>query len=189
LQGETYVYVACGAKCPCPFHCGSVSGRVGLFFFSLYGAFLGSFEDRIVAWQLKEVKAHPQIKQSVEGQPATSEQAADKAWERIKFAHGHGFVMVLAAFASLLLIANSTKIGVRIKSVLMWVSLVAMVLYNVGWALAGWLVPFVGAEEAKEFGEVVFFAPLGLTIVTVAGVIAVAYAREALAIIRQSAAT
>ena len=170
-----------------PFTVGLFLVTLGLFFFALYGAFLGSFEDRIVAWQLKQVKAHPQIKQSVEGQPATSEQAADKAWERIKFAHGHGFVMVLAAFASLLLIANATKVGVRAKSVLMWVSLVAMVLYNVGWALAGWLVPFVGAEEAKEFGEVAFFAPLGLTIVAIAGVIAVAYAREALATIRQSA--
>ena len=170
-----------------PFTVGLFLVALGLFFFALYGAFLGSFEDRIVAWQLKQVKAHPQIKQSVEGQPATSEQAADKAWERIKFAHGHGFVMVLAAFASLLLIANATKVGVRAKSVLMWVSLVAMVLYNVGWALAGWLVPFVGAEEAKEFGEVAFFAPLGLTIVAIAGVITVAYAREALATIRQSA--
>jgi hypothetical protein len=170
-----------------PFTVGLFLVALGLFFFSLYGAFLGSFEDRIVAWQLKEVKAHPQIKQSVEGQPATSEQAADKAWERIKFAHGHGFVMVLAAFASLLLIANATKLGVRTKSVLMWVSLVAMVFYNVGWALAGWLVPFMGAEEAKEFGEVVFFAPLGLTIVAIAGVLAVAYAREVLATIRQSA--
>jgi hypothetical protein len=170
-----------------PFTVGLFLVALGLFFFALYGAFLGSFEDRIVAWQLKQVKAHPQIKQSVEGQPATSEQAADKAWERIKFAHGHGFVMVLTAFASLLLIANATKVGVRAKSVLMWVRLVAMVLYNVGWALAGWLVPFVGAEEAKEFGEVAFFAPLGLTIVAIAGVIAVAYAREALATIRQSA--
>ena len=170
-----------------PFTVGLFLVALGLFFFALYGAFLGSFEDSIVAWQLKQVKAHPQIKQSVEGQVATPEQAADKAWERIKFAHGHGFVMVLAAFVSLLLIANVTKLSVRAKSVLMWVSLVAMVLYNVGWALAGWLVPFMGAEEAKEFGEIVFFAPLGLTIVAITGVITIAYARETLAIIRQSA--
>jgi len=170
-----------------PFTIGLFLVALGLFFFALYGAFLGSFEDNIVAWQLKQVKAHPQIHQNVEGQAATPEQAADKAWERIKFAHGHGFVMVLAAFASLLLIANVTKLGLRTKAVLMWVSLVAMVLYNVGWALAGWLVPFMGAEEAKEFGEAVFFVPLGTTIVVVMAVIAVAYAREALATIRQSA--
>jgi hypothetical protein len=162
---------------------------LGLFFFALYGAFLGSFEDGIVAWQLKQINAHPQIKQSVEGQAATPEQAADKAWERIKFAHGHGFVMVLAAFVLLLLIANAARLRVRAKSVLMWVSLVAMVFYNVGWALAGWLVPFLGAEEAKEFSEFVFFIPLGLTIVAITGTIAVTYACEALATIRQSAAT
>jgi hypothetical protein len=172
-----------------PFIVGLFLVAFGLFFFASYGAFLGSFEDRIVAWQLHQVKAHPQIKQSVEGQPATPEQAADKAWERIKFAHGHGFVMVLATFASLLLIANVSKLGVRTKSVLMWVSLVAMVLYNVGWALAGWLVPFMGAEEAKEFGETVFFIPLGLTIVAISGIVALAYAREALATIRPSAST
>jgi hypothetical protein len=172
-----------------PFTVGLFLVALGLFFFASYGAFLGSFEDRIVAWQLQQVKAHPQIKQSVEGQPATPEQAADKAWERIKFAHGHGFVMVLATFASLLLIANVSKLAGRTKSVLMWVSLVAMVLYNVGWALAGWLVPFMGAEEAKEFSETVFFIPLGLTIVAISGVIALAYAREALATIRQSAST
>ena len=170
-----------------PFTVGLSLVALGLFFFALYGAFLGSFEDNIVAWQLRQVKAHPQIKQSVEGQVATPEQAADKAWERIKFAHGHGFVMVLAAFASLVLIANATKLGVRAKAVLMWVSLVAMVLYNVGWALAGWLVPFMGAEEAKEFGGAVFFVPMGLAILVTTGIVAVAYAREALATIRQSA--
>lgn len=42
-------------------------------------------------------------------------------------------------------------------------------------------------EEAKEFGEAVFFVPLGTTIVVVMAVIAVAYAREALAILRPSA--
>ena len=62
-----------------------------------------------------------------------------------------------------------------------------MVLCNVGWALAGWLVPFMGAEEAKEFGGIVFFGPMGLAILVTTGIIAVAYAREAPATIRPSA--
>jgi hypothetical protein len=168
-----------------PFCVGLFMVALGFFFFESYGAFLGGFEDKIVVWQLQQIKAHPEIKQTVEGKSATPEEAADKAWERIKFVHGHGYLMVLAAFALLMLIANVSIMAARTKAVLMWVSLVAMVLYNVGWALAGWLVPYLGAEEAKEIGEMFFFVPLGLTIVAITGFTAVAYGREALAYIKR----
>ncbi len=168
-----------------PFAVGLFMIVLGFFFFETYGAFLGFHEDAIVAWELKQIRAHPEVKQTVERQPATPEQAADKAWERIKFLHGHGYLMVLASFAFLVLIANASTVAPRTKAVLMWVSLVSMVLYNVGWGLAGWLVPYMGAEEAKEFGEMFFFGPLGLAIVVVTGIMAVAYGRQALASIKQ----
>jgi hypothetical protein len=58
----------------------------------------------------------------------------------------------------------------------------------VGWALAGWLVPYLGAEEAKEIGEMFFFVPLGLVIVAITGFTAVAYGREALASMKRPSA-
>jgi hypothetical protein len=169
-----------------PFAIGLFAIALGFFFFESYGAFLGFFEDDIVAWQVKQIRAHPEITQNIEREAATPEQAAGKAWERIKFLHGHGYVMVLASFVFLVLIANAPMVTARIKAGLMWANLAAMVLYNVGWGLAGWLVPFMGAEPAKELAEWIFFAPFGITIVAITGFIALAYGREALACARRS---
>ena len=151
---------------------------LGFFFFEGYGAFLGRFEDDIIQWQAQQVEARPNVTQIVEGQPATPEQAAAKAWERIKFFHGHGYLMVLATFTFLLLIANAATLGVGVRAILIWLSVIAMVLYNVGWGLAGWLVPFLGAKPAKELGEYFFFIPFGLTIVVITGIIAYAWGRQ-----------
>jgi hypothetical protein len=164
-----------------PFCVGLFVVVLGFFFFELYGSFLGFFEDDIVSWLVVQIKAHPGITQHIERETASPEQAADKAWERIKFLHGHGYLMGLAMFVFLILIANATTLTIKVKAWLMWVSLVAMSLYNIGWGLAGWLVPFVGAEEAKEFAQWVFFAPFGLTIVVVTGFMALAYYRQAVA--------
>ncbi len=169
-----------------PFLVGLFMIGLGFFFFESYGAFLGFFEDGIVAWQLREIKAHPGVPQTVERETATPEQAADKAWERIKFFHGHGYLMVLASFAFLLLIANAPAMADRTKAGLMWVSLISMVLYNGGWGLAGWLVPFLGAERAKEMSEWVFFGPFGLVIVVIAAWVAIAYGRGLGSSIRQA---
>jgi len=168
-----------------PFTIGLFMIVLGFFCFESYGVVLGFFEDDIVAWQVKQIKAHPGIDQTSERVPATPEQAADKAWERIKFLHGHGYLMVLASFVFLMLIANAPMVTARVKAGLMWANLVAMVLYNVGWGLAGWLVPFMGAEPAKELAEWIFFAPFGITIVAITGFMAVAYGRQALACTRR----
>ena len=156
---------------------------LGFFFFECYGAFLGFCEDGIVRWELRQIKAHPEVRQTVEREAATPEQAADKAWERIKFFHGHGYLMVLACFVFLLLMA-AAPMTTQVKGTLMWVALISMGLYNLGWGLAGWLVPYLGAERAKEFSQWVFFTPFGLTIVAVTAVMAVAYGRQARAAIK-----
>jgi len=169
-----------------PFFVGLFLVALGFLFFEAYGAFLGLCEDGIVAWQLRQIQAHPQVAQMVEREAATPEQAADKAWERIKFFHGHGYLMVLASFVLLLLAANAPRYTARGRAALMWTGLVAMALYNVGWGLAGWLVPFVGAERVKEFSEWCFFVPFGFVLVVVTGLVALAYGREAAATLRQS---
>jgi hypothetical protein len=161
-----------------PFYVGLFMIVLGFFFFETYGAFLGFFEDGIVAWELRQIKAHPEVHQTVEREAATPEQAADKAWERIKFFHGHGYLMVLACFAFLLLITSVQTVPARTKAVLMWISLISMGLYNLGWCLSGWLVPYMGAESAKEFSEWVFFGPFGLIIVGVTFYMALAYYRQ-----------
>jgi hypothetical protein len=161
-----------------PFFVGLFLVALGFLFFEAYGAFLGLSEDGIVAWQLKQIRAHPEVSQTVERVVATPEQAADKAWERIKFFHGHGYVMVLATFVFLLLAANAPQSTARAKASLMWIGLVSMTLYNVGWGLAGWMVPWVGAESAKEFSEWCFFVPFGFALVIVTGIVAVAYGRQ-----------
>jgi hypothetical protein len=161
-----------------PFLLGLFMVVMGFFFFEAYGAFLGFCEDGIVAWELRQIQAHPEVHQTVEREEATPQQAADKAWERIKFFHGHGYLMVLACFAFLLLIASAPLRAVKTRATLMWVALVSMVLYNLGWGLAGWLVPYIGAETAKEFSTWVFFGPFGLAIVAVTGCLAWAYGRQ-----------
>jgi hypothetical protein len=161
-----------------PFFVGLFMVALGFFFFETYGTFLGFCEDGIVAWQLQEIKAHPEVRQTVEREAATPEQAADKAWERIKFFHGHGYLMVLASFVFLVLMANAPTVPTRIRGTLMWVSLLAMVLYNLGWGLSGWLVPFMGAEQAKELSEWIFFGPFGLVIVAITGYLAIVYGRQ-----------
>ena len=166
-----------------PFFLGLFMVVLGFFFFECYGAFLGFCEDGIVKWELQQIKSHPEVRQTVERDAATPEQAADKAWERIKFFHGHGYVMVLASFVFLLLMA-AAPMTARVKGALMWVSLVAMGLYNLGWGLAGWLVPYLGAERAKEFSTWVFFGPFGLTIVAVTAIMAMAYGRQARAVLK-----
>jgi hypothetical protein len=159
-----------------PFVVGLFMMALGLFVFVAYGAFLGSFEDRIVAWLTDRIAAHPDVPQRVSGRAATPEQAAAKAWERVKFSHGHGFSMVLAAFALLVLIAQAPHLPAVFKAALMWAGLVATSLYNVGWVLAGWLVPFVGTKKAKVFGETFFFVPLGLILVATTAIVAAVYA-------------
>jgi hypothetical protein len=156
---------------------------LGFFFFECYGAFLGFFEDGIVRWELAQIRAHPEVHQTVERVVATPEQAADKAWERIKFFHGHSYAMVMALFVFLMLM-TAAPMTARVKGALMWVGLVCMSLYNLGWGLAGWLVPYLGAETAKEMSEWVFFGPFGLVIVGVTAVMAVAYGRQALTALR-----
>lgn len=92
--------------------------------------------------------------------------------------------MVLACLAFLMLIANAPGVVARTKAALMWIALVCMVLYNLGWGLAGWLVPYLGAERAKEFSTWVFFGPFGLGIVALAGTMAVVYGRQARSLLR-----
>jgi hypothetical protein len=168
-----------------PFFVGLFMVVLGFFFFETYGAFLGFCEDGIVAWELSQIRAHPGVHQTVERVPATPEQAADKAWERIKFFHGHGYLMVLACFVFLLLTVNAPAMTARVKAMLMWASLICMGLYNLGWALSGWLVPYVGAESAKEFSTWVFFGPFGLGIVVITAYMARAYYRQAREAMRQ----
>jgi len=168
-----------------PFFVGLFMVALGFLFFEAYGAFLGLGEDGIVAWQLHQIQAHPEVKQTVERVAATPEQAADKAWERIKFFHGHGYLMVLASFVFLLLAVNAPGTTARAKAALMWVGLVAMALYNIGWGLAGWLVPFVGAESVKELSEWCCFVPLGFALVVVTGIVALSYGRQMAAALRQ----
>lgn len=167
-----------------PFFVGLFMVVLGFFFFEAYGAFLGFCEDGIVAWELKQIQSHPEVRQTVERDVATPQQAADKAWERIKFFHGHGYLMVLACLAFLMLIANAPGVVARTKAALMWIALVCMVFYNLGWGLAGWLVPYLGAERAKEFSTWVFFGPFGLGIVALAGTMAVVYGRQARSLLR-----
>lgn len=161
-----------------PFCVGLFMVVLGFFFFECYGAFLGFSEDQVVAFERQQVRAHPEVHQMVEGEAATPEQAADKAWERIKFFHGHGYLMALACFTFLLLMAAAPTSD-RMKGALMWIALVSMGLYNLGWGLAGWLVPYLGAEAAKEFSTWVFFAPCGLVIVAVTALMSLAYGRQA----------
>jgi hypothetical protein len=168
-----------------PFFAGLFLVALGFLFFEAYGGFLGLREDSIVAWQLRQIQAHPEVRQTVEREAATPAQAADKAWERIKFYHGHGYLMVLASFVFTLLAANAPRTTARMKAALLWSGLVAMLLYNVGWGLAGWLVPFVGAESAKEFSEWCFFVPFGLALVIVTGIVAAAYGRQMAASMRK----
>ena len=150
---------------------------LGFFWFELYGAAIGRFEGEITRFETRQIEAHPGVEQEEEGAKLSPDEAAAKAWERIKFFHGHGYQMVLASFVFLLLIVNS-PMRERTKQILVYVALIAMVLYNVGWGLAGWLVPYLGAEGAKRLGEYGFFIPFGLTIIAVTGFIAFVYARE-----------
>ncbi len=122
---------------------------LGFFFFEGYRAVLGRFEDDIVSSQAAQITAHPEVKQVVDGQSVTPDVAAAKAWERIKFFHVYGYLMVLSTLGFVLLIANVSILAARVKAILLWLSLVAMFFYNVGWGLAGWLVPFMGAKPAK----------------------------------------
>jgi hypothetical protein len=168
-----------------PFFVGLFMVALGFLFFEAYGGFLGLREDAIVAWQLQQIQAHPEVKQTVERTVATPEQAAEKAWERIKFFHGHGYLMVMASFVFLLLAVNAPETTARAKGRLLWVGLAAMALYNLGWGLAGWLVPYVGAESAKEFSEWCFFVPFGLAIMVVTGIVAASYGRQMTASLRR----
>ena len=163
-----------------PFFAGLFLVALGFLFFEAYGAFLGLAEDGIVAWQLQQIRAHPEVKQTVEREAATPEQAADKAWERIKFFHGHGYLMVLACFVFLLLGANAPGATARTRGLVLWIGLVAMVLYNLGWALAGWLVPWFGAESIQEFSEGAFFVPFGFVLILVTAFLARAYGAQAI---------
>lgn len=169
-----------------PFFAGLFLVAFGLVFFEAYGAVLGLGEDRIVAWELQQIRAHPEVPQTVERAVATPEQAADKAWERIKFFHGHGYAMVLASFVFIILAANAPRKTARARAALLWVGLAAMVFYNLGWGLAGWLVPYVGAERIQEFSEWCVFLPLGLALVAVTGIVASAYGRQMMAALRES---
>lgn len=149
---------------------------LGFVWFEAYGAYMGHSEKGIQTWLSDQVRSHPNVKQDDEGTKLDAQGAVDKAWERIKFYHGHGYLMVVASFAFLLLIANASM-GERARFWLSYVSLIAMVLYNTGWAIAGWLVPFKGAEPAKEIGEYGFFLPFGLTILACTMILAWVYAR------------
>jgi hypothetical protein len=177
--GEVHVFHAPDDRCVrIPFFVGLFMVALGFLFFEAYGGLIGLREDAIIAWELQQIQAHPDVKQTVERVVATPEQAADKAWERIKFFHGHGYLMVLACFVFLSLAANAPGAAARTKARLLWVGLIAMVLYNVGWGLAGWLVPYVGAESAKEFSEWCFFVPFGLTLMIATGIVAAHYGRQ-----------
>ncbi|MBE0428342.1 MAG: hypothetical protein IBX61_00520 [Thermoleophilia bacterium] len=157
---------------------------LGFFFFESLGAFLGHYASDIRQWQIEEIQARPESIMQ-DGYPIyTVEQAANIGARRLTFFHGHGYLMVLATSVFLILIALAPGVKPRIKGILMWVSLIAMLMYNIGWGVSGMLLPYLGVEESKTLSERLFFIPFGLTIVVVTGIIAFVYGVYAIRIFK-----
>jgi len=167
-----------------PLAVGMVVIAVGFFFFESLGAFIGHYSEDIQNWESRQIEAHPGSVQEDGYTVTTVDSAAATGLGRIQFFHGHGYLMVLASLAFLLLIAFAPGLRPKFKGVCMWVCFTAMFFYNVGWGVAGIMVPFMGVDGSLQFAERLFFIPFGLTIVTITGIIAVDYGIHAVRVIR-----
>jgi hypothetical protein len=170
-----------------PLAVGLVVVSLGFFFFESLGAFVGHFADDIKQWEAEEIKAHPEaVSVQADGYPIYSnDEAASTGLSRIQFFHGHGYLMVLASLIFIMLITFAPGMKPLLKSILMWIALVSMLMYNIGWGLAGLLVPYLGVDGALHFSEYALFMPFGLSIVVVTGIIAFDYGIQAVRVIRQ----
>jgi len=175
---------------------------VSLLVFELIGGIFGHWEDSIKGALATRIQAHPAVMATVGGGEAeaeaesaaiptegTAEQQAaglaEEAWARLKFFHGHGFQMMLAAFVMILLISN-LSISAGAKAWLTWLGLLSMTMYNVGWFFAGILVPWKGLMSAKNFGQWLFLLPFGILALIVWAIIAFAWVRELTVTVKQS---
>ena len=171
---------------------------VAILAFELIGGIFGHWEDSIKGALSTRIQAHPAVMGNVgtlEAQPSEAEMEgeagaattspaeqqagtiAEEAWGRLKFFHGHGFQMTLAAFVMILLIAN-LSIRANYKAWLTWLGLLAMTMYNIGWFFAGILVPWKGLVSAKQFGQWLFLLPFGILAIAVWAITAFAWVRE-----------